>query len=980
MWFGTGDGGLNRYDGNTVKVFKHNSADSNSIPHNTISNITEDDEHLLWVSTGDGVYRFDPLTEKGTTYYHDTANPNSIISNDRPFLFFDSKKRFWLSSPNGIQQFDYKTKKCINYNMPPISNPAWQAGYNRFGTMIEDSKHRLWAISGYGLYLIDEVNHVLKPYYTGQFVSLTGVYEDKKKQIWVGTWGAGGWIKKFNPDDGTYENHFVECHLTIGFNEWEDENKNNWLIFFTDRSLVLFDAATEEFQLYAHQINDPFSISGQVMGKIFKDEKNRLWIPTNGGVDIIDPLLQHFENHMLYKDMHTEYPDDYGLARSFLETDNEYWVSAWYALYLNKYDKNWKLKTVEKHVPPASRSFFSQCINTMQKDDQGNIWYGTDTGLVKQSGSKYTMYVPKLIDDLDINNLSSRGVLKRKDGLYWARFYKGGLYVLDDAKGVFLKNYRSQLKGSISFMAYDHKQRFWVSTYEGIYHYDEKADSFIQHHIDYGNKRDEEAVNTINSFYCDENNILWLCSYNGLIKFDPATYKSEVIDESKGLPVAIIYKSLQDTTGKIWIVGANGLIEYNKQKHSFRYFTPGNGLPLNFLGGFGMFHFNSKGNILLGTDGIVTEFNPYTLSSNNTPPAVLFSDIMIDGKRIVYTENEKKEKHITLLPGQMELEVHFSVLNYSAPQQNKFYYRLIGIDSTWHTSANGNLSYLSLAPGGYTLQIKGSNNDGIMNEAGDKLYITVQPHWWQTLWFKLALVLIAAIVIIGFVQWKIRNIKAKDAVKQQMSELEVKALRARMSPHFIFNAMNSIQQFTLLNDVDNANRYISKFSKLLRKILHQSESNTILLSDEIETLKLYLDIESLRLGNDFKYAITTDNETEAEVVRIPVLLVQPFVENAIHHGLVHKEGEKNLTVKFMLPDEYYLVCEVTDNGVGRERAGILKQRREPLPGNESKGMKMVEERLKLLDESGQKTTIKIEDVMQDGEVAGTRVTIIIPQS
>ncbi len=210
----------------------------------------------------------------------------------------------------------------------------------------------------------------------------------------------------------------------------------------------------------------------------------------------------------------------------------------------------------------------------------------------------------------------------------------------------------------------------------------------------------------------------------------------------------------------------------------------------------------------------------------------------------------------------------------------------------------------------------------------------------------------------------------KDLATWQMS-----ALRAQMNPHFIFNAMNSIQQFTLQGDTDSANFYISKFSTLLRKVLYTSQQDNISLEEEIEQLQLYLDIEKLRMGEQFVYAVTADEEIEADALKIPGMLVQPFIENAVKHGLALKEGEKKLAVHFSLPDEQHLHAVITDNGIGRQRSAALKAQQKLLP-HISKGIGLVKERLKLLEQNkGHCAAIDIEDLPGD---SGTRVSVIIP--
>lgn len=234
---------------------------------------------------------------------------------------------------------------------------------------------------------------------------------------------------------------------------------------------------------------------------------------------------------------------------------------------------------------------------------------------------------------------------------------------------------------------------------------------------------------------------------------------------------------------------------------------------------------------------------------------------------------------------------------------------------------------------------------------------------------------------------KIDKMKAEQQTRQKEMELlklnkdlatwQVTAMRAQMNPHFIFNAMNSIQQFTLKGDTDNANLYLSKFSTLLRKVLHTSEQNNITLEEEMEQLHLYLDIEKLRMGDNFIYSITADEEIETDALKMPGMLVQPFVENAVKHGLALKEGEKKLSIHFLMPDEHHVHVVITDNGIGRQRSAELKAQQKLMP-HVSKGIQLVQERLQLLEQNkSHHSAIFINDLPNH---SGTQVTVVIPVS
>ncbi len=214
-------------------------------------------------------------------------------------------------------------------------------------------------------------------------------------------------------------------------------------------------------------------------------------------------------------------------------------------------------------------------------------------------------------------------------------------------------------------------------------------------------------------------------------------------------------------------------------------------------------------------------------------------------------------------------------------------------------------------------------------------------------------------------------------IKQQQAEIEMKALRAQMNPHFIFNSLNSINKYILKNDQVNASKYLTRFAKLIRLILDNSNSQEVALSDELEALRLYVEMEALRFTNKFSYEIVVHENVHADSLQVPPLIIQPYVENAIWHGLLHKESGGKLLVDVTASDNQ-LKCIVEDNGIGRNRAKELKSK--TATTNKSLGMKLTEERITMLNKHASlNASIQIIDLQnQLGEAAGTKVILTIP--
>lgn len=223
---------------------------------------------------------------------------------------------------------------------------------------------------------------------------------------------------------------------------------------------------------------------------------------------------------------------------------------------------------------------------------------------------------------------------------------------------------------------------------------------------------------------------------------------------------------------------------------------------------------------------------------------------------------------------------------------------------------------------------------------------------------------------------KLESDRTKVAFQQQTTELQMQALRAQMNPHFIFNSLNSINRFILKNQRREATEYLTKFSRLIRMILNSSVSATVTLTEDLEALHLYMELESLRFKNKFSYQIQCDPDVEADFIQVPPLLFQPFIENAIWHGLMHKESEGHLSINISQENEM-LVCTITDDGIGRKKAAELKSK--SASAHESMGMRITADRIAMIQQQKLQTSIQILDLaLPDGSAGGTEVIIKIP--
>jgi LytS/YehU family sensor histidine kinase len=291
--------------------------------------------------------------------------------------------------------------------------------------------------------------------------------------------------------------------------------------------------------------------------------------------------------------------------------------------------------------------------------------------------------------------------------------------------------------------------------------------------------------------------------------------------------------------------------------------------------------------------------------------------------------------------------------------------------------------------------IQASNTGNEFMGPEKTLLINITPAFWNQWWFRI----VAVVFILSSFYFVIRyrtqqkfHLQLERSEKerqladmgqrtaellQQKTEMEMQALRAQMNPHFIFNSLNSINRFILQNNKAQASEYLTKFSKLVRLILQNSQASLITLESELESLQLYLEMEALRFNYHFDYKISVPKDLDIEVLKVPPLIIQPYVENAIWHGLMHKEEKGQLDIEVSLENNY-LFFKVTDNGIGRKQSAALASK--SATKHKSMGLRITADRIEMMQNSnGIESPVTINDLVNaDGSAAGTEVTIKIP--
>jgi ligand-binding sensor domain-containing protein len=473
---------------------------------------------------------------------------------------------------------------------------------------------------------------------------------------------------------------------------------------------------------------------------------------------------------------------------------------------------------------------------------------------------------------------------------------------------------------------------------------------------------------------------LWIYADQRWFIMDMATRLVQPFGKDNGLVTNNPADICMDRDGNIWLATPYGLSRYDGQNKKLRTFYQTDGLLSNVI--LDVELIDTAQNILfVSTDRGLCLFEPDKIGKAPEAGPTFITSIKVSENEIQLPEDGKIEVQYS----QNDLRIEFTGLNFSSNIHQWYQYSMEadGKPADWKDTGDDNfVNFLNLAPGHYVFQARTANNDGIWGSAAATLHVVIYPPWWLTWTFQLSLLAVLAVLIWWLYQRQIKRAEAREAekarVQQQLAELEMRALRAQMNPHFVFNALNSVQNFILKNDTREASRYLTKFARLMRLILENSELPLVPLAREIELLRYYIELEALRFNQRFSVDIQIDPGLHAESIAIPGMLIQPHIENAIWHGLMHKDGPGKLLLSFEKSGDDTLICVIEDNGVGRDNASMIEKNR--VKHHRSTGLSNIRNRLDLLNaELKNDISFAFQDLKDaQGNATGTRVIVRIP--
>ena len=463
---------------------------------------------------------------------------------------------------------------------------------------------------------------------------------------------------------------------------------------------------------------------------------------------------------------------------------------------------------------------------------------------------------------------------------------------------------------------------------------------------------------------------------NGLARLNQETGRFTIRQGLPGNDIAAVL-AVGDT---VWATTSRGLACIDIRRLKATTFDESDGLPSSEFESDAVAR-DSGGRIYFGAMRGLVYIQPDRIRLNRYLPPVFVTSFRVNDRELLQGALSNPPA-VVLDYTQNGFTFNMAALSFDNPSGNRYSYRLEGFEDDWNQSGNRPFaSYTNGPPDDYVLHVIGANNDGVWNRDGYRLRVIITPPFWQTWWFRIAVLatLIALTVVVA--RWRVRRLVQEQAEKSELRERiaasEMKALRSQMNPHFLYNSLNAIRLFVLQNDSDNADKYLVKFSRLMRLILENSRQEWVTLASELEQLQLYLELEQLRFGNKFDFLVEAAPGMDKESITIPPMIIQPYIENSILHGIAYKKSRGMIQVRIM-PIKDGLECMVDDDGVGRKKAGELKSR--TVSSHKSMGLKVTEERLQLISQrSGKSTRITVIDKVDDnGEATGTTVVLQLP--
>jgi signal transduction histidine kinase/ligand-binding sensor domain-containing protein len=770
MWFGTIDG-LNRYDGYSFTVYRHEQDNPNSLREDFIVSLYEDRAGILWVGTRGGwLEKYDRQTEQFTHYKVSDIPRSSVLA-----MLEDHLDAFWIQvcyswdSSADLLQFDRKKEE--------ISSPLMQ----KTTAMFEGSSGVLWVGTQDGqLNFYDRQNRRFEPYlntpvegvYNGVYIRT--VYEDSAGALWIGSEDGGlrcidrqsadppsemiGEVTYFQ-HDSTDPNSLAGQSISAIV---EDQSGGLWIGFKDHFGLDRYDVESGYFTHYQDEGN--LERLYDSIQSLYVDHSGMLWVGTTVGLIKLDLVGCNFQpikhipgepNSLGGNDVSAIHQDHTGVI----------WVGT--ANGLDRFDRQSGSWRHYRNDPDDPGSLSNNRIWSIYEDRSGALWVGTPAGLDRYDSDNDTFihivedsYLYELYRDVDI-----RSIYEDRTGKFWIASH-AGLFQLHREVNLFLKHLVGGVNRKVALYE-DSSGVLWVGTAgDGL----QRVDGY-QYKTYRANPDEPESLssNFVNAILEDQSGALWVGTAVGLDCFDRQAETFTHYTESDGLPATEVLGILEDEAGNLWLSTAGGLSKFDPRSETFRNYDVSDGLqsdPFNQ----GAYFKSSSGEMFFGGLNGFNAFKPEQITGSVHIPPILITKVNLFDQTL--RTNPLDGEQIELSYQENTLSFEFAVLDYVAPEKNQYATMLEGFDADWDYIGTEHFAeYRNLKPGDYVFRVKGANSNGTWNEMGSALHITIKPPFWETWWFRGAIALTLVGVAFGAYRLRVRGIEMRSyELEKQVQE------------------------------------------------------------------------------------------------------------------------------------------------------------------------------------------------------------------
>lgn len=989
IWVGTFNG-LNRFDGSRFITFKTDPDDAASLSNNVIYKLCEDSSGNIWMATGHGISRYNKLENRFTRYFAETNSTDYFRNNNFLNIICDRSGKIWCASPGGLYLLNPETGQFTSFKQGSTAGTLTTNDIIRKTLHLDPEKNWLWMGTGAGINIFDLdkkvfYNHRNNPYHIpvlNDHVIFPLIFDRKKQVLFADN--TTHEIIVYDPVAKTTTRHTEAVqknpsNKTLELAALEVDKANNYWVSTFENSLHHYNSQGKTWSRFQHDNANPSSINSDYFNDMLEDKHGRLYFGCLNGLAIHDFTRSPYRQYQPLQQLPAILYPEISCLHS---TSNErVYIGTNRAGLIHANINKEQYKHIE--IPARFGKRFANEIVSIAPRGK-HMWLGTGAGVLLLDTLTHSVTRPNLpgfpafMDDRFI-----RFVHHDQFNQTWISVNRVGIVQYDHHSGSYKLHKPDSLfigpgyKTTGFACAEDKAGNFWVGTYSGkLYRYDRAADTF-QNIIADTAKAKRIVQRTITSMYADEAGRVWMTTDgSGLVLYDPATKSFRNWTEKDGLLLNMSTTVFGDAVGNIWVGSYEGIsildprsgkvthpnLDYGQRENSF--YSKGYCLLPN-------------GNILFPNKGRLIQLDPKKVLTPVAVPEVKITGITIAGH---YTPLYLHSPAPRFSYRDNVFSIDFSTLQAITNRNVEFNYRLIGLSDKWISGFQHNASFTGLPGGNYTFEVRARLPNGQWSPvAAMKIYI--KPPFWQTWWFRIiaALLIIGALIIYIKLRERriIREQKLQSDFRERTMLLEMKALRSQMNPHFIYNSLNSIRLFVMQNQNEDADKYLVQFSRLMRLILDNSRHELVSLQSELDLLRLYMELEQLRFDHKFDFHMEVDKALSPEQVFLPPMLLQPYVENAILHGLRHKPGKGNIIICIGKQDRQ-LRCEIDDDGIGRGKAAQFK--RPSVKAHKSIGTQVTEERIRLLKSTdGAGASIQfIDKTGANGEAAGTKVILSLP--